>query len=76
MSLTITYDPKNDFSVLTDDDERVCLPYGLNNLPAPRLEKRDARGNWVLVKTLTRDDYLAWGAVTDPKTGKPRIPLI
>lgn len=75
-SLTITYDPKNDFSVLTDEDERVCLPYVLNNLPLPiRHERRDAQGFWKFVQNMTGVQFEAWCNETD-SNGNPRIPKI
>jgi hypothetical protein len=79
MSLTITYDPTNDFSVLTDDDERVCIPYLLNYLPqggsTPIQEKRNSKGVWEIVKRMTAAEFEAWCDVKD-KSGKPRIPRV
>lgn len=74
MKLTITYDPVNDFSVLTDDDERVCLPYGLNNLP-PKLEKKNWTGAWTFVKNMTVVEFEAWCDHRYPD-GSTRIPRI
>jgi hypothetical protein len=77
MSLTITWhssDKGHEYAVLTDDDERVCLPYPLNNLPEPiRLERRDAQGFWQFVQKMTNVEFAAWGAAKG-SGGSTRIP--